>query len=387
VSARVSLVWTDDYIAYDFGEQHPLQPIRVKLTVELIRALGLDKSAKVILPRPATRAELESIHSPAYIDAVMAVDDAYHGPFGDYGYNIGVTGDNPAFPHMHDASALVAGGAIVGAEEVWSGRAEHAFVPAGGLHHAMREKAWGFCIYNDPALAIRWLLENGAARVAYVDVDVHHGDGVQAAFYDDPRVLTISLHETGSYLFPGTGFAEEVGAGDAEGTKVNVALPPFTFDDAYRRAFERVVPPLVESFKPDVLVTQLGCDTHATDPLAHFALTTRTYRWLATQLHQLAHSVSEGRWLATGGGGYQLYSVVPRAWTIYFADMVGQELPDEIPSEWLDRARAEGGRDLPTHFEDPEVHLSDGREEEIAAVARAATEETVGRVFGYHGLQ
>jgi acetoin utilization protein AcuC len=388
LSERVALVWDDAFAAYDFGPQHPLKPIRVVLTVALVRACGLASLPNVtsVIPRSATRAELQTIHDPAYIDAVERISREVDDPFGNYGWGIG-TGDDPAFPGMHDASARVAGATITAADQVWSGTVEHAFNPAGGLHHAMADHASGFCIYNDPAIAIRWLLDHGASRVAYIDVDVHHGDGVQAAFYDDPRVLTVSLHESGHFLFPGTGFPDELGSGDAEGTKVNVSLPPYTHDDAYREAFERVVPPLVEAFKPEVLMTQLGCDTHATDPLAHFALTTKTYRYLARAFHDLAHSTAAGRWVATGGGGYQIYAVVPRAWTIYFSELAGGSLPAELPVEWLKRARAEGARDLPHSFDDHGVILPPGRREEVDERAAAAAEQTVERVFPYFGLR
>ncbi|TMK83929.1 MAG: acetoin utilization protein AcuC [Actinobacteria bacterium] len=388
MSDRVALVWDDAFEAYDFGPQHPLKPIRVVLTVALVRACGLDALPNVsaVIPRSATRAELETIHDPAYIDAVERISREVADPYGNYGWGIG-TGDDPAFAGMHDASARVAGASITAADAVWSNTVEHAFNPAGGLHHAMADHASGFCIYNDPAIAIRWLLDHGAARVAYIDVDVHHGDGVQAAFYVDPRVLTVSLHESGHFLFPGTGFPDEVGRGGAEGTKVNVSLPPYTYDDAYRAAFERVVPPLVEAFKPDVLVTQLGCDTHATDPLAHFALTTKTYRYLARALHDLAHSTAGGKWVATGGGGYQIYAVVPRAWTIYFAELAGGSTPTELPAEWVERARAEGARELPDSFDDHGVILPRGRREEVDERAAAAAQETVARVFPYFGLR
>jgi acetoin utilization protein AcuC len=250
----------------------------------------------------------------------------------------------------------------------------------------MPDRASGFCIYDDPAVSIRWLLDNGAARVAYVDVDVHHGDGVQAIFYDDPRVLTISLHESGLFLFPGTGFVDEVGRGDGEGTKVNVPLAPYTDDDAYRAALERVVPPLIEAFKPDVLFTQLGCDTHATDPLAHLALTTRTYRWLASAFHALAHDACGGRWVSTGGGGYQIYDVVPRAWTIYFAELAGGTLPDALPESYLEVAAANGARELHRSFDDPAVLMPAGKREEAFEEARASADATVERLFPYFGL-
>jgi acetoin utilization protein AcuC len=211
----------------------------------------------------------------------------------------------------------------------------------------MPERASGFCVYDDPAVAIAWLLERGVERVAYVDVDVHHGDGPQAVFYGDPRVLTVSIHETGRYLFPGTGFVSERGEGKAEGTKVNVPLPPYTSDDGWLRAFSEVVPPAVRAFAPDVLVTQLGCDTHHTDPLAHLGLSTRAYREAARALHDLAHELTDGRWVATGGGGYQWARVVPRAWTIYFTEMAGVEVPDEVPEDWRELASVEAGAQVP----------------------------------------
>ena len=387
MSARVTAVWSDEYISYDFGPQHPLKPVRVKLTVELARACGLFdlENVTVVEPRAASREQIGAVHAADYIDAVERIGRGDPAAFGDYGWGIGI-GDNPAFRHMHESSALVCGGGIVAAESVWAGAAEHAWYPAGGLHHAMPDKASGFCIYNDPAVAIRWLLDQGCTRVAYVDVDVHHGDGVQEVFYDDPRVLTISLHESGHFLFPGTGFVDEVGRGDGAGTSVNVPLPPYTHDDAYKAAFERVVPPLIESFKPDVLFTQLGCDTHATDPLAHLALTTGSYRYLARAFHTLAHGESGGRWIATGGGGYQVYAVVPRAWTIYFAEISGGELPPEVPAAWIDLARSAGAGELPPAFDDPGVRIPAGYRDEASERARAASDETAARIFPYYGI-
>jgi acetoin utilization protein AcuC len=387
VSERVAIAWDEALVAYDFGPQHPLKPVRVKLMIELARAYGLldASNVDVLAPRPASRAELELVHVPAYIDAIERISAVATDPYGNYGWGIGI-GDNPAFRGMHEASSLVAGASLVAAEAVAGGLVEHAFNPAGGLHHAMPDRASGFCIYDDPAIAIRRLLERGE-RVVYVDVDVHHGDGPQFIFYDDPRVLTLSLHESGEYLFPGTGFPDEVGSGDAEGTTVNVALPPLTDDAAYRAAFERVVPPLVEAFKPTILVTQLGCDTHATDPLAHLALVTGTYRWIARTLHGLAHSVTGGRWLALGGGGYQIYTVVPRAWTIYLGEIAGAELDDHIPAHWHEIARDHGASgELPGTLSDPEVRAPAGRLEQAREEASRAAGRTIERVFGYHGI-
>lgn len=359
MSDQVAMVYSPDLVAYDHGPQHPLRPVRVMLTRELILAYGIVDGARTreVPARVANDDELGLVHTDRYIDAVKGAGAGEAGEWWRFGFG---PGDNPIFPEMHEASARVAGASLVAAEAVVSGSVEHAFNPAGGLHHAMPERASGFCVYDDPAIAIAWMLDNGVERVAYVDVDVHHGDGPQAIFYDDPRVLTISLHESGQYLFPGTGFVDERGKGEAEGTKVNIPLPPYTSDDSWLRALEEVVPTLVKRFGPDVLVTQLGCDTHHTDPLAHLSLSTRAYREAATVLHRLAHDDAGGRWVATGGGGYQLARVVPRAWTIYFAEMAAHELPDEIPEAWLALASRHANGDLPdTLSEDPPPDTQD----------------------------
>jgi acetoin utilization protein AcuC len=241
---------------------------------------------------------------------------------------------------------------------VWKGEPLHAFNAAGGLHHAMPARASGFCVYDDPAIAIAWLLREGAKRVAYVDVDVHHGDGVQAIFWDEPRVLTISIHEFDpGWFFPGTGAITERGGPGAEGSAINVPLPADTGDHGWLEAFRAVIPPAVERFHPDVLVTQLGCDTHASDPLAQLRLTTRAYRECAKELHVLAHRAAAGRGVATGGGGYQWARVVPRAWTLYFAEMVGalDELPDELPQEFVAEAERRAEAPIPTTFSEPDL--------------------------------
>lgn len=386
MSGKAAFVWDEGFTSYSFGPEHPMQPIRLKMTYELARMCGVLDGVEVVKPSPATRAELELIHDPDYIDDVERISREADDPYKPYGRGLG-TSDNPAVPGMHDVSALIAGGSIAAASKVWNGEVAHAFNHAGGLHHAMADRASGFCIYNDASIAIEWLKRQGAQRILYVDVDVHHGDGVQDAFYSDPAVMTISLHETGYFLFPGTGFPHENGAGAAIGTSVNVALPPYTHDAAYRESFERVVPALAESFKPDVLVTQLGCDTHATDPLAHLALTTQTYRWIARTFHDLAHRVTAGRWVALGGGGYQRFSVVPRAWTIYAAEQSGTELPAEIPREWMYLATKHGASKLFGSFDDPEVQLPEGSAEEATLRARKATDETIDHVFPHHGLK
>ena len=324
MSGTVTLVYGDDLMKHHLSDSHPLQPIRVQLTMEQIRATGLIEHCHLVPPRMATVAELELVHSPEYVDLVQKLSDpAQRGLIArqrivSAGFD---SADNPISDELHEGTALVAGASLVGAEAIAGGAALHVFSPAGGLHHAMRSRASGFCTYDDPAIACRWLKDRGH-RVAYVDVDVHHGDGVERIFYSDPDVLTISLHESGRYLFPGTGFPEDAGDGPGLGAAVNLPFLPFTWDEPWLEGFDRVVPPMLRRFKPTVLVTQDGCDTHHLDPLAHLAGTTRIWPHVGRVFHELAHELCEGRWLALGGGGYAIREVVPRAWTIFFAEMV-----------------------------------------------------------------
>jgi acetoin utilization protein AcuC len=390
----VALIFGDEYrrTPYAFGPSHPLQPIRVELAVELIRACGLLEAPGVYMrsPRSATPAELAAVHGEDYIDTVEALSATGTPPSGWEGraarHGFG-HGDNPSFPHMHEASALVAGGSVRGMEEIMEGRALHAFVPAGGLHHAHQGRAAGFCIYNDPAVAIQAARHRFGARVVYIDVDAHHGDGVQEAFYSDPNVLTISMHESGLYLFPGTGFIEELGEGEAYGMSVNVPLEPYTTDAPMLKVVEEVILPLARAFRPDLIVTQCGCDTHWLDPITHLAGSTWVWPKFGRHFHRLAHEVCGGRWLATGGGGYDLYSVVPRAWTLLFAEMVEQQLPSDLPASFLALRETYATHPMDTTFLDDST-VSFG-EEKDAAVA-AATIETIRQVrelvFPLHGL-
>lgn len=341
MSASVEVVWDDALLAYRLGEDHPMDPVRLELTFALARQLAvLDAPhVTVVPPRPAGPELLALAHDADYVAAVQrAPGESYVGEA--VGHGLG-TPDTPVFPGMHEASALITGGSAIAAEAVWSGRAEHAVNVAGGLHHAMRDRASGFCVYNDAVVAIRRLLDLGAERVAYVDVDAHHGDGVQAAFYADPRVLTVSLHETGRTLFPGTGFPEEVGEGHAQGTAVNVALPPGTGDAGFLRAFHAVVPAVLRAFAPQVLVAQCGCDGHAADPLTDLLLSVDGQRASYVALHRLAHETCNGRLLALGGGGYGVVDVVPRAWTHLLAELAGDPVDPSTPTPgpWRDLAR------------------------------------------------
>jgi acetoin utilization protein AcuC len=356
------VVFDDSLTNYDFGPTHPMNPVRVDLAVRLARSLAVLDSDSVdapgglvAVPAPdATDDDLLVVHDPDLIEAVRrsSIDPSRHDPAHGLG-----TDDNPTVPHMHEAARHVVGASLEAARRVWEGEAIHAANIAGGLHHAMPDLASGFCVYNDVAIAIRWLLDHGAQKVAYVDVDVHHGDGVQQIFWDDPRVLTISLHETGQMLFPGTGFPHETGGPGAVGSAANVALPPGTADAGWLRAFHAIVPPLVRAFQPDVLVTQQGCDSHRDDPLAHLMLTVDGHRASYRALHDLAPEVCGGRWLAMGGGGYAVVDVVPRSWTHLLAAVGGTEVDPatETPAEWREHVAEVLGRRAPSL-------MGDGRE-------------------------
>ncbi|MFI6289839.1 acetoin utilization protein AcuC [Streptomyces sp. NPDC051018] len=341
MSGRGLLMWDEAVTTYDFGDSHPMDPVRLALTMGLVRAYGLDRAMDVVSAKPAGDSTLRLVHREDYLAAVRAASADPRSA--DQAYGLG-TMDDPAFSGMHEASALIAGQSVGAAEAVWRGDAGHAVNFAGGLHHAMPGSAAGFCIYNDASLAIARLLELGAERVAYVDVDVHHGDGVQAAFWDDPRVLTISLHEHPRMLFPGTGWPEETGAaGAAEGSAVNVALPAGTGDEGWLRAFHAVVPELLADFRPQVLVTQHGADTHFEDPLAHLAVSLDAQRLVQEACHALAHEYAEdGRWIALGGGGYAVVDVVPRSWThlVGIAAHAPVDPESMIPQDWRDEVYA-----------------------------------------------
>ncbi|MWA12731.1 acetoin utilization protein AcuC [Streptomyces sp. BA2] len=334
MSGHAQLMWDEAVTGYDFGPEHPMDPVRLALTRSLVGAFGLDRELEVVAAKRAGDSTLRLVHREDYVEAVKAASADPASADGSYGLG---TSDDPAFAGMHEVSALIAGQSVGAAEAVWRGEALHAVNFAGGLHHAMPGAASGFCIYNDASLAIARLLELGAERVAYVDVDVHHGDGVQASFWDDPRVLTISIHEHPRTLFPQTGWPEETGAaGDAEGTAVNVALPAGTGDAGWLRAFHAVVPELLAEFRPQVLVTQHGADTHFEDPLAHLAVSLDAQRAVQVACHELAHSYADGRWVALGGGGYAVVDVVPRSWTHLTAIAAGREiLPSaDVPEAW-----------------------------------------------------
>jgi acetoin utilization protein AcuC len=387
-------MWDERVTGYDFGPGHPMDPVRLTLTRDLVRAFGLDPALTVVAAPPAGESTLTLVHDADYVAAVRRASQdpaAVPAAFQAYAsYGLG-TEDNPVFAGMHEASALIAGQSVGAAEAVWRGEAAHAVNFAGGLHHAMPGSAAGFCIYNDASLAVARLLELGAERVAYVDVDVHHGDGVQKAFWDDPRVLTISLHEHPRTLFPQTGWPEETGGPAAEGGAVNVALPAGTGDAGWLRAFHAVVPELLAAFRPQVLVSQHGADTHAEDPLAHLAVSLDAQRVVAETCHAMAHEHAQGRWVALGGGGYAVTDVVPRTWTHLVAIAAGVPVAPEaaVPEEWRHEVYArtrhvgplrmtDGREPRWVGFEEAGYDPADRLDQAILATRRA--------VFPLHGL-
>jgi acetoin utilization protein AcuC len=357
---------------YDFGPDHPLTPRRFGPSIELLRSVG---AVPGLAPEPAPDDELLWCHTPAYIATVRRFSAD---PFGPGTAGIG-TGDDPPFAGMHDAGAMVAGGSLRAVEAILRGDEEHAFHPGGGLHHAMPDRASGFCIYDDPALAIARARRDGL-RVLYVDLDVHHGDGVQAIHGADPGVLTVSIHETGRYLFPGTGDASEIGEGGAAGTVVNVPFEPFTGADPWLHAVRTVLPELAAAFGPDLIVTQHGADSHAWDPLAHLRLTTTAMSDAARVVDDLAHRYAGGRWLATGGGGYDAYRVVPRMWSLVWLAGSHRDVPERTPEAWRERWSEEAARyrqaPLPETFLDaPNAGLAvDGNQSMAEAMSREMVE-------------
>lgn len=357
VSARpcpAVVVWEDALTAYDFGPGHPLAPIRVQLAMRLSSDLGLLSRSNVTVvgvDEPAGDELIAKVHTAEYMNAVKAAShDSLHV---NVDHGIG-SEDCPAFIGMHEASARVCAATLRAAKAVHSGEALHAVNLAGGLHHAMPDHAAGFCIYNDIGVAIQWLLDQGIERIAYIDVDVHHGDGVQTMFWNDPRVLTISIHEHPRSLWPGTGKPTEIGGPNAQGSAVNIALPAGTGDEGWLQAFHAVVPDLLDAFKPQILFTQQGCDSHAEDPLAHLALSLDGQRMTYTALHRFAHQFADGKWIAVGGGGYEWVDVVPRAWSHLVGEVVDSDLDPamECPESYVGYVMRALGRPAPAHMTD-----------------------------------
>ncbi|SCC04768.1 acetoin utilization protein AcuC [Arthrobacter sp. NIO-1057] len=320
------VMWDEEYLKYKFSDWHPMHPSRLELTHRLSAELGVLSADNVSMhvPEIASVAVLRTVHEQDFIDQVRRVSDDPSLIAEEYGLG---TEDDPVFAGMHDAASRIVGGSVIAAQAIMDQSTVRAVNFAGGMHHAAKKKASGFCIYNDAAAAIQRMLDNGAQRVVYIDVDAHHGDGTESIFWDDERVLTISLHESGLSLFPGTGFANEIGGPNAQGSAVNVALPAMTGDSGWMRAFHAIVPQLVHAFKPEIIVSQHGCDAHRDDDMTNLKLSVDAQRQVALDIAQLADDLCEGRWLATGGGGYNVTAVVPRTWTHLTAIVAGKPVP------------------------------------------------------------
>ena len=379
--AKPAVLYDDRYLEYSFGKDHAFQPIRHRLAAELMRSYGMfDGPVDLVPPRPATEEDLLLVHERRYVDAVRGLSEHPRDAAVEWGLG---PGDNPIFPGMYGAAALQVGGTIQACEAVAGGERTRAYNLGGGFHHAMPARASGFCIFNDVAVGLARLLNEGRAkRILYIDIDAHHGDGVQEIFDEDPRVLTISLHESGRFLFPGTGLPEDIGKGKGEGYAVNIPLPPYTGDASYLHAFEEVVPPLARAYKPDVIFTQTGADAYYTDPLAHLKLTTRTYERVAEIVHGLSTRLCGGRWIAATGGGYDM-AACARVWTMVAAGMAGLELSDEIDLRWRDLTTRELGVPAPATLRDRPLETDD---EKVSPAVRDVVAEVKAHVFPHHGL-
>jgi acetoin utilization protein AcuC len=343
-----TLIHRAEYAQYDFGPEHPFTSARLEMLLDLLRELGVDL-APLAAPA-ATREDILTVHDAAYVEMVEALDRGESRPEAE-AFGLG-TPDNPIFPGMDQAGRWLVGGLLHGARLLMEGREQTVLQLGGGLHHAQRARAAGFCLYNDLAVAIQAMADHGW-RVAYLDIDLHHGDGVQSLFYDNDRVLTISLHESGHYLFPGTGHIQELGSGYARGLSLNLPFEPFTGAEDYLEAFESVVPQALALFSPHVLVLQAGADAHFADPMGDLALTTQTFETLHRRILDLSRSHAQGRLLASLGGGYDP-QVVARVWAILALVVLEQPLPEAVPPAWVDRWRPHLGECPPARLHDPE---------------------------------
>ena len=342
------VMWDEKYLKYKFSDWHPMHPARLELTYRLSEQLNVLGAPNISIEPPAVAEDsvIATVHDQSFIDQVRKVSLDPSIVAEDFGLG---TEDDPVFAGMHEAAARIVGGSVIAADAIMDETTVRAVNFAGGMHHAARSKASGFCIYNDAAAAIHRMLERGVQRVVYIDVDAHHGDGTESIFWNDERVLTISIHESGLSLFPGTGFANEIGGPKAEGSAVNIAVPAMTSDAGWMRAFHAVVPQLVRAFKPEVIVSQHGCDAHRDDDMTNLKLSVDAQRQVAMDISQLADELCEGRWLATGGGGYNVTAVVPRTWTHLTAIVAGKPVPlrTYVPEEFRRYVLETYGRAMP----------------------------------------
>ena len=373
-----SVIYHPAYGSYAFGDRHPFSPVRVEMTLDLLERLG--HPVAPVAPSPATREEVLVIHEDYYVRRVEALSRGEAVPDAAR-YGLG-TPDTPAFPGMDEAARWHVGGTLEAARAIVEGGQKRVVQLGGGLHHAQRNFASGFCVYNDLAIAIRWLAEKGF-WVAYVDIDVHHGDGVQQILYDDRRVMTISLHESGRFLFPGSGEVRDLGSGVGRGLKLNLPLEPFTEGESWLEVFDAVVPAALRHFRPGVIVVQAGADAHWADPLADLMLTTRDYEAVFRRLLALADELTAGRVLFTLGGGYA-YSAAARIWATLCLLARDLPIPDVLPPGWVERWRGASGEEIAPTLHDRELPAGAvPRRAEIAAANRRTAERLLDEARPY----
>jgi acetoin utilization protein AcuC len=355
MSKQSVFIYSNEIEQYKFDQNHPFNQVRVTLTKELLESTHMLPANKIVEPRLATDEELSLFHDKDYIQAVK---DAGAGVLAeDRASNFGIgTEDTPIFSNMHEASARLVGGTLTAVDAVMNGEAVHSLHLGGGLHHGFKGKASGFCVYNDIAVAIKYLQKKYNMRVLYVDTDAHHGDGVQWAFYDDPTVCTLSIHETGRYLFPGTGNVYERGYGEGYGYSFNIPLDAFTEDESFLQAYETSLNEIAAFFKPDIIITQNGADAHHLDPLTHLSCSMKIYEAIPKLAHKIAHQYCDGKWIAVGGGGYDIWRVVPRAWSMVWLEMIEKSntYMEPISLEWITAWQKRTSIPLPDAWYDAE---------------------------------
>jgi len=374
---RATFIYSSEFEKYHYPPEHPFNTDRAKRLRGVLNSMGLlsghDRSEAA--PIIAQSVVLEKFHSARYLRALQA---AAVGKWDLEALGMGIgTSDCPIFNGMYEYGSLAAGATLVGAELLLADKTDIAFNPSGGQHHAGPEKASGFCYINDVALACTILAEKGK-RVLYLDVDVHHGDGVAYGFYDRSDVMTISMHQNPKTLYPGTGFEEEIGTGAGEGYCINIPVPVGTYDEAYMKAFEALVLPLAGAFNPDVMVFELGADGLAGDPLANLRLTNNVYAEIIDHLLKIGKPI-----LATGGGGYNVDNTV-RAWALAWSVFCGDDSGDVAThslggvmmqtTEWL------GG------LRDRQITITDTQRSSIMHALNTTTEKLKKLVFPIHKL-
>lgn len=370
-----AFIYSEKQQSYKFSTDHPFNQKRLDLTFDLLKLCNAISKEDIISPRMATDEELHLIHTKELVNAVKLAGKGELRASIAANYGIG-TDDTPIFPNMHEAAALLVGGTLTAVDQVMEGKYLHACNLSGGLHHGFKGRASGFCIYNDSSIAIEYIRKKYNARVLYVDTDAHHGDGVQWAFYDDDNVCTLSIHETGRFLFPGTGNVNERGTGKGYGYSVNIPLDPFTENESWLHAYKTTLNEVAEFFKPDVILTQNGADCHYYDPLTHLCSTIDIYREIPKLAHEIAHKYCDGKWIAVGGGGYDIWRVVPRAWAMVWLEMTDNRIwQGALPKEWVDKWQNQASEDLPLTWDDLEKIYPDIPRNKVITEKNALTVE------------